>query len=549
MTLATLALLTSTPADACGGFFCDSGAPVLQAAERIVFGVDRDAGQVEMHVQITYSGPSEDFSWIVPVPQVPEIGVTTSALFTQLAITTQPTFTLTPVDEGHCREGGGGILTSRDMVLMGANESASDADGDYPDVTVIDEKAVGPYLTVTLAAETTEALIGWLDENGYDIPSELEPVLAPYVAKDAYFVALQLQKGNDVGDLAPLMLTFDAEKAMVPVQLTSVAATDDMRMEAYVLSDGRGVPTSYLHVKINLASIDWWTFGSNYNDVITEAANEAGGHAFATDYYGSTDLMAGLLFDTERFDEAALRNAGDSNEWLSLIPQVLVTNSVELFEVVEDHVATVGEGNGPTTWFCPTCFDIDPRFDVDAATDDLVARVAEPMEHAQQLVDAHPKLARMTSSLDAIEMTVDPVFAINDEMADSEVAIAHASDLVYECGNGKLRSKADRRLELEDGRVIDLPSEDWMAKHGYTDFEFIQEQNLGDTKAQTIEQMSEEGQPVVLFDYTDDLHAMDDAHNAWVRSLLGCGGCNGAPGGFGAGGLLFAGLLAARRRK
>src|SRR5688572_5663687 len=192
MTLVPLALLATSPADACGGFFCDAGQPVLQAAERIVFGVDRDAGEVEMHVQITYSGPSEDFSWIIPVPKVPEIGITTSALFNQLAITTQPTFTLNQVDEGHCREGGGGILRSSENAL--AAPEANDSGGTYGGVTIIDEKPVGPYLTVTLAAETTEALLGWLDANGYDIPAELEPVLAPYVAKDAYFVALQLQK-------------------------------------------------------------------------------------------------------------------------------------------------------------------------------------------------------------------------------------------------------------------------------------------------------------------------------------------------------------------
>ena len=49
-------------------------------------------------------------------------------------------------------------------------------------------------------------------------------------------------------------------------------------MEAYLLSDGLGVPTSYLHVQINEAAIDWWTAGSNYGDVITQAADEAGGH-------------------------------------------------------------------------------------------------------------------------------------------------------------------------------------------------------------------------------------------------------------------------------
>ena len=74
-----IALFGPAPALACGGFFCNPAAPVLQAAERIVFAIDRDAGEVEMHVQITYTGPSEDFAWIVPVPRAPEIGLSTSA--------------------------------------------------------------------------------------------------------------------------------------------------------------------------------------------------------------------------------------------------------------------------------------------------------------------------------------------------------------------------------------------------------------------------------------------------------------------------------------
>ena len=79
----SLLLLMTTPADACGGFFCDNAQPVLQNAERIVFGIE-DGGNVEMHVQIAYEGPSEDFAWIVPTPAEPELFVTTSALFTQL---------------------------------------------------------------------------------------------------------------------------------------------------------------------------------------------------------------------------------------------------------------------------------------------------------------------------------------------------------------------------------------------------------------------------------------------------------------------------------
>ena len=71
--LGSLALATA-PASACVGFACDNPAapPVLQAAERIVFGIDPDSGEVEMHVQVSYTGQHE-FAWIVPVPEPPEL--------------------------------------------------------------------------------------------------------------------------------------------------------------------------------------------------------------------------------------------------------------------------------------------------------------------------------------------------------------------------------------------------------------------------------------------------------------------------------------------
>ena len=43
------------------------------------------------------------------------------------------------------------------------------------------------------------------------------------------------------------------------------------------------------HVQINEAAIDWLNRGSNYSDVVSQAADEAGGRAFATDYAGSVD--------------------------------------------------------------------------------------------------------------------------------------------------------------------------------------------------------------------------------------------------------------------
>src|SRR3954453_15184245 len=74
-------LLTSSDAQACGGFFCGSQ-PVDQTAERILFEVGEDS--VTMTTQISYSGKAEDFAWVFPLGAVPEVD--SLAVFPQKAL-------------------------------------------------------------------------------------------------------------------------------------------------------------------------------------------------------------------------------------------------------------------------------------------------------------------------------------------------------------------------------------------------------------------------------------------------------------------------------
>src|SRR5262245_48062593 len=88
-------VLSAAPAHACGGFACDGAGgvpPILQEAEQIVFGIDEERGEVEMHVKIAYAGADDDFAWIVPVPEAPDLFLTTAALFDEIQLATAPTF-------------------------------------------------------------------------------------------------------------------------------------------------------------------------------------------------------------------------------------------------------------------------------------------------------------------------------------------------------------------------------------------------------------------------------------------------------------------------
>src|SRR5688572_22327275 len=97
--------LGASPAHACGGFFCSQAQPVNQAAERIVFSQNGD-GTVTAVIQILYEGPSENFSWLLPISTVPDnddIAVASDLAFARLQAATNPTYSLNTRVEGTCR--------------------------------------------------------------------------------------------------------------------------------------------------------------------------------------------------------------------------------------------------------------------------------------------------------------------------------------------------------------------------------------------------------------------------------------------------------------
>jgi MYXO-CTERM domain-containing protein len=146
------------------------------------------------------------------------------------------------------------------------------------------------------------------------------------------------------------------------------------------------------------------------------------------------------------------------------------------------------------------------------------------MKNAEALFEDFSTLSRMTSSLSPVEMTVDPTFVLNPDMGD--VDSNHSAELVTECGNGRYRDTAPRRLDLTDGRSIRLPSESWFAANETTESEFLAE--LGDVNAMIIEVTGASGDPEIIFDYTEDGQIAVDSFNKMVQRLIGCGCATGA---------------------
>ena len=467
----SLSLLPGAPAArACGGFFCTTF-PMNQVAENILF--VQGEGTVTTHVQLLYSGSASDFAWILPVPSVPDLAVSHNEIFARLQSTTRPFFQLN-FGEDEC----GFPILFRD----GCPECAAPTAAEQ--VEVVLQEQVGPYDTAVIASADPQAIVDWLVDNGYQLGDLGVPLLTPYVEGGFYFLALKLAADRDVGDLQPIALTYAAERPGIPIRLTAVATEPDLGILAWVLADHRAIPENYLHVRINEALVDWWSGGFNYPEVVTQAANEAGGQAFVTDYAGPSAIVGEFLFgelDLERlrgmthpadFLEEALgqgfpRDAQMRTLVRRHLPMPAAVLEEGVLEIVFGGDSEAYEQAREEGWLLEAAersFYNDMRaydrwtagleFDAAAVVDDLRRIVVEPLEEARRLFDEKPYLTRLYTTLSADEMTVDPMFDYNPDLP--EVDNIRSADARWDCGGSAETPLEEWELvvTLADGREV-----------------------------------------------------------------------------------------------
>ena len=286
--IALAAFAAPKSAEACGGFFC-SQTPIDQSAERIIFA--QNGENVVSYVQVAYSGSAEDFAWVVPVSSVPEVDTAEATLFQMFDQLTS--VSITPPD----------CLMNRAM-----NMSESDGDGvagsapgaAEDEVTVFSSGDAGPYHYDVVGSENAQLLINWLNDNDYIITSPMEPMIEHYVTSNQMFLAMKLQADQGVDALKPVKLTFEGDNAVVPIRLTAVAADPHMGIIVWMLGESRAVSANFANVELNMEDVRFdFALRSNYRTVVSRTVDAAGGHAFITEFAGTTDELAEMSWDEE----------------------------------------------------------------------------------------------------------------------------------------------------------------------------------------------------------------------------------------------------------
>lgn len=204
-----------------------------------------------------YQGEVKEFALVVPIPYVfkqEQIRVGDATIFERIDAYSAPRL-VEYFDRDPCAS-----LVDYERMSVGAAAPASsaemaDARAKSLGVTIEEKFSVGEYDILILAAAESSGLETWLNENGYKLPKGASEVLAPYIKMGMnFFVAkVNLERFESTGytHLRPLMMAFESEGFMLPIQLGMLNADGPQDLTIYLLSpEGRIELENYRIAKI-----------------------------------------------------------------------------------------------------------------------------------------------------------------------------------------------------------------------------------------------------------------------------------------------------------
>ncbi|MCB1150193.1 DUF2330 domain-containing protein [bacterium] len=186
-------------------------------------------GRETLHILPKYIGAATEFAWVVPVPALPTVAASSEDLFWNLVSLTGPEY------------------RSRDGFLS-CNEEYLYADAANGGVDVLETNEVGPFQTLTIAADDGAALADSLVSWGYLRPAQeqdVRDVLQDYVDRDWFFVAMRVREPEDepyydyYGRVTPVALSFDAAAPVYPMLISRVSAALRTPLYLYTIADRR----------------------------------------------------------------------------------------------------------------------------------------------------------------------------------------------------------------------------------------------------------------------------------------------------------------------
>lgn len=279
MSVGILSVVTATiaiegDARACGGCFTPTENPTVVTDHKMIFSLSKD--QSTLYDQITYQGEPSSFGWVLPISGTVDVGLSADVVFSGLQNLTTTQILPPPRNcpqSGSSSSGGFGAPTSAGK--------AEDGNG----VNVIKKEVVGPYETVQLQATSPNALQSWLQTNGFNIPADVQPVIATYQRENFNFLAMKLVPGKGIKDMRPVRVTSQGAGVALPLRMVAAGTGPTVGITLWIVGEGRYEPQNFGSFSIKTEELvwDWATQKSNYTELRAQRTTEGGGRAWETE--------------------------------------------------------------------------------------------------------------------------------------------------------------------------------------------------------------------------------------------------------------------------
>jgi hypothetical protein len=228
----------------CGFYVAKIDSKLFNKSSQVI--IARDDNRTILTMANDYQGDVKEFALVVPIPYVFEesqIQVGDATIFERIDAYSAPRL-VEYFDSDPCEP-----ILYEAMPMSQAGDTAASAPTSNEratalGVTIESQFSVGEYDILILGAEDSAGLETWLIENDYKLPEGASEALAPYIRMDMkFFVArVNLERFDESGftNLRPLMMAFESEDFMLPIQLGMVNADGPQDLTIYLLSpEGR----------------------------------------------------------------------------------------------------------------------------------------------------------------------------------------------------------------------------------------------------------------------------------------------------------------------
>ncbi len=184
-----------------------SGKPVVNADQTVIIIWDAASRTEHFIRQASFKSQADDFGFLVPTPNQPQLSESGNEAFPFLIKLTEPERKKTPRPSGSL---GCGCGAPRVRMLEAT-----------PGVKLLAEKLVAGFQAVVLEAKSANALVGWLKEHGYAFSPEVEAWAKPYVEAGWKITALRVAKSKDGRNeqtvtASSLRLSFKTDRPLFP---------------------------------------------------------------------------------------------------------------------------------------------------------------------------------------------------------------------------------------------------------------------------------------------------------------------------------------------